>query len=38
MCSVDPELKEATVYRRIEKMKQEGIILGGKDDDGFQDI
>jgi len=32
MCTIDPELKEATVYRRIEKMKKEGIILDDKED------
>ena len=26
MCKIEKELKPATVYRRIEKMKKEGII------------
>ena len=26
MCKLEKELKPATVYRRIEKMKKEGII------------
>ena len=31
MCKIDPDLKESTCYRRIGKMKQEGIIKDGSD-------
>ena len=31
MCKIDPELKESTCYRRIGKMKQEGIIKDAHD-------
>ena len=32
MCAIDQELKEATVYRRIDAMKKEGIIHDEKQD------
>jgi Fe2+ or Zn2+ uptake regulation protein len=31
MCALDQDLKKATVYRRIEKMKKGGVILDGKE-------
>ena len=34
MCKIEPDLKEATVYRRIAAMKKEGIIHDEKPEDG----
>jgi hypothetical protein len=31
MCKIDPDLKKATVYRRIGKMKKEGVIFDDKE-------